>query len=127
MRIVLGLAVVAATVSTMAHASDVRRSTLPDNLLGTWAATAQACSGSDQSKIVVSSNTYIRGDARCEISWVTVTAAPSGANYSARSRCIDQPTGKAYPPSNLLFRPIDSGRISVGTAIGSLTPYQRCP
>lgn len=127
MRITAIVVIAAAAVSAIANASDVRRSALPESLQGTWALSAEACAKSDESKLVVSAKKYTRGDAACEISWVTVTAAPNGSNYSAHSRCIDQPTGKAYPPSNLVFRPIDSDHISVGTAIGKLTPYQRCP
>ena len=127
MRVLLSLAVVAAAMSTMADASDVRLSALPDSLHGTWGTSRQACGGSDGSKIVISGNTYSRADAKCEIFWVTVTAAPKGANYSARARCVEQSTGKAYPPSNLMFRPGDSDHISVGTVMGSLTLYQRCP
>jgi hypothetical protein len=127
MRITAILIIAAAAMSTIANASDVRRSALPDSLQGTWAPSAEACGKSDQTKLVIATKKYTRGDAACDIFWVTVTAAPNGSNYSAHARCIDQSTGKAYPPSNLLFRPTDSDHISVGAAIGKLTPYQRCP
>lgn len=127
MRVTPILAVVAVALSTIANASDVRRSALPESLQGTWAPITQACGGSDEAKIVISTRTYSRANAACEIFWVTVTAAPKGASYAARSRCIDQPTGKAFPPSNLIFRPRDNDHISVGSTIGNLTPYRRCP
>ena len=127
MRVTPIVAVVAVALSTIANASDVRRSALPEGLQGTWAPTAEACGGSDESKIVISTKTYARANAACEIFWVTVTAAPKGPNYAARSRCIDQPTGKAYPPSNLMFRPTDNDHILVGSTVGNLAPYQRCP
>ena len=117
---------VAVTVSTVADASDVRRSALPPSLQGTWAASAQACDGPDDGKIVVSAKSYVRAGAKCDIFWITVTAAPKGANYSAHGRCVDQATGKAAPPTNLLFRASDGDHISVGSAIGSLAPQQRC-
>lgn len=120
------LAVAAATVATVASASDVRLGSLPQGLHGTWASTAQACEGGDDGKIVVSGKTYLRAGAKCEVFWVTVTAAPKGANYSAHARCVDQATGKAYPPTNLMFRAIDGDHMSVGSAIGSLTSQEKC-
>ncbi len=127
MRVAPVLAVAALTLATIAHASDVRRGALPESLQGTWAPTAQACGGSDESKIVISAKKYTRANAVCEVFWVTVTAAPNGSNYSAHSRCVDQATGKAFPPSNLLFRSADNDHISVGSALGNLTLHQRCP
>ncbi len=121
------IAILGVIASTAAHGSVVRVTALPDGMHGTWAASADACSKSDEPKIVIAAKKYTRSDAACEVLWVTVTAAPNRPNYSARSRCVDQTTGKTSPPSALLFRLIDSDHIFIGSDEGSLQRYQRCP
>ena len=94
--------------STIAYASDVRRSELPKSVWGAWAPSADACGEASKSKINISAKKHSGVSLACEIDWVTVTATPKGPNYSTRSRCVDQATKKSMPPANLLICPIDS-------------------
>ena len=114
-------------VSTIANASDVRRSELPEIVWGTWASSVNACSGSDPSKIDIYAKKHSSEKLVCDIDWVTVTATPKGPNYSTRSRCVDRSTQEAVPPVNLLIRPIDGSHILLGQNEDSFRTYRRCP
>ena len=126
MRITSIFAIVAVIASTIANASVVRRSELPTLVQGTWAANKDACSGSDELKLILSPKKYTRATLACEIDEVAVTATSTGSNYSARSHCIDRSTGKENPPSYLIIHPTDNDHILIGSDDDNLTLYQRC-
>jgi hypothetical protein len=120
------LTVVVVLASSIANASDVRRSELPITLWGAWAPSADACGEASKSKIEISAKKHSGVSLACEIDWVTVTATPKGPNYSTRSRCVDQATKKSMPPANLLIRSIDNDHILLGLNENNFKTYQRC-
>jgi hypothetical protein len=126
MRTSIMLALAATMVAASVDASVVRRNTFPENLQGTWAPTAEACIGGD-GRVVVSAKQYTRADNACDLMWLTVTAAPNGANYSAQARCVEKTSGKASPPAALMFRPTDGNHLSIGMASGKTVVLQKCP
>ena len=52
-----------------AHAADeIRLSTFPNVMLGTWAETAQQCAAKDKSNVVIEPAKYGDGDGSCAVS-----------------------------------------------------------
>ena len=55
----------------VAHAADdIRLSTFPNGILGTWAETAQQCAAKDKSNVVIEPAKYGDGDGSCAVSWI---------------------------------------------------------
>jgi hypothetical protein len=107
MRIAPTLTIVAAmaALATAAAASDVRILSLPDNVHGAWAPSADACTASGEDRLDIAARTFSMPDQTCEIAWITVTAARDGPVYSARAMCTQARSGQKDPPSYLLVRP----------------------
>jgi hypothetical protein len=73
----------------VAHAADdeIRLSTFPNVILGTWAETAQQCAAKDKSNVVIEPATYGDGDGSCAVSWIVESEGSRGINYEVRVLC----------------------------------------
>ena len=66
----------------VAHAQDqIRLSTFPNVMLGTWAETTQQCAAKDKSNVVIEPAKYGDGDGSCEIRWIDQSEGSRGINY----------------------------------------------
>jgi len=126
MRIASLLVAVVAFTSHAALADIKRHASVPEALQGTWGAGSGGCKPDDKSVIVLAAKTYSGPNAKCSIDWLSETASPKGAIYSAHMRCSAPPAQKASI-SNLIIRPDATDQISVGADFTHLTAYQRCP
>jgi hypothetical protein len=128
MRCIAILASIALMAQHAALARVVRHSGLPQAYWGTWATDADKCGTGDKSAIVFSAKSYSGPGASCDIDYVSETAGAHGPIYSARLLCSDA-TGNAKNRSvlNVIIRPDDGDRISVGSTFDSLVAYRRCP
>jgi hypothetical protein len=118
--------VVLVAFTTSAALADIKRhASLPASLQGTWATGSDSCKPDNKSVIVLAAKTYTGANATCGIDWVSETAGPRGAIYSAHMRCPGAPAQKA-PASNLIIRADSTDQISVGADFSHLTAYQRC-
>jgi hypothetical protein len=72
-----------------AHAAEdeIRRSTFPNVVLGTWAETAQQCAAKDKSNVVIEPAKYGDGDGSCAVSSIVESQGSSGINYAVRALC----------------------------------------
>jgi len=71
----------------VAHAADeIRLSTFPNVMLGTWAETAQQCAAKDKSNVVIEPARYGDGDGSCEVRWIDQSEGSRGINYAVRFR-----------------------------------------
>ena len=124
-RIAVALIIVLAPCA--ARADIKRHSAIPDGYLGTWTAANGACEDSAKAAVVLSAKGYVSSSANCTVDFVSETASPHGAVYSARLQCSD-PAGKAKAKSirNVIIRPDGADRISMGSSFDGLTSYQRC-
>jgi hypothetical protein len=115
---------------TDALASDVRILQLPDSVIGTWAPSADDCSGSGRDAINISAKRHSTADATCEISWVTVTPSRDGPVYSARSICAKTKGGGGEPASYLVVTPRPDNkllmRLPSANPDGELVTYRKC-
>jgi hypothetical protein len=125
MRIAIPLAILIAISSQAAIADIKRHASVPEALQGSWATSADACKSADKSGVALAAKTYAGPAGNCTVMWVSETAGPRGAIYSARLRCSNGGTQQSSE-SNLVIRPDDANQISVGPDFSSLKTYQRC-
>jgi len=80
----------------VAHADNIRLSTFPSGMLGTWAETAQQCAAKDKSNVVIEPAKYGDGDGSCAVSWIDQSEGSRGINYEVRALC----TSASLPEKN---------------------------
>jgi hypothetical protein len=121
------LALCAALTAHSAAAHVVRHGSVPEAYRGTWAPTSATCKDADKAAIVLSAKTYVGPAGSCVVDYVSETAGPKGPIFSARLQCSG-PAGQAQKKTivNLVIRPDEVDRISVGPGFESLKAYQRC-
>jgi hypothetical protein len=120
----------------VAHAADeIRLSTFPNVMLGTWAETAQQCAAKDKSNVVIEPARYGDGDGSCEVRWIDQSEGSRGINYAVRALCASASLPKKTQTVNIIVRTLGPdraamGRIylrSAGSVFDDLKSYQRCP
>ncbi|MFZ2079155.1 MAG: hypothetical protein WAV38_21400 [Xanthobacteraceae bacterium] len=120
----------------VAHAADeIRHSTFPNVMLGTWAETAQQCAAKDKSNVVIEPAKYGDGDGSCAVSWIVESKGSSGINYAVRALCTSASRPEKTQTVNIIVRTLGPdraamGRIylrSAGSVFDDLKRYQRCP
>lgn len=123
--LVAALVIVAPIASRPAIAHVKRIATLPDSLVGAWVPSADACKDADKLAVVLSANSYKTSQASCDFMEISETPGPNGPIYSVRSSCT-QPGQTNSTQSNLILRPEDSNRISIGPDFETLKLHQKC-
>ena len=121
----------------VAHAADdeIRRSTFPNGVLGTWAETAQQCAAKDKSNVVIEPAKYGDGDGSCAVSSIIETEGSSGINYAVQALCTSASLPEKTQTVNIIVRTLgpdraQMGRVymhSAGSVFDDLKTYRRCP
>ena len=121
----------------VAHAAEdeIRHSTFPKVILGTWAETAQQCAAKDNSNVVIEPATYGDGDGSCAVNSIVETKGSRGINYAVQALCTSASLPEKTQTVNIIVRTLGSdraemGRIylhSSGSVFDDLKKYQRCP
>jgi hypothetical protein len=127
MRRIVVLAALAALAPQAAAAHVVRHGEMPQAYRGTWAPGTGPCKDGDAAAIVLTAKTYAGPAGSCTIEYVSETATPRGAMFSARLRCSGA-GGQAHKAAaaNLIIRPAGADRISAGPTFDKLTTHRRC-
>jgi hypothetical protein len=126
MRKLFVSAVVAALTPQMANAHVVRHNSIPEVYWGTWSTGEGACSDGDKAAIVLAAKTYVGPSGSCAVDYVSETASPKGAIFSARLLCPRQGAPAKKTVVNLMFRSDGTDQVSFGPAFASLKAYRRC-
>lgn len=126
-RIVGVISAISALTSQAAFGDEIRRTAFASALLGTWAQSTELCEAKDTSNIVISETKYSDSDKNCSVQVIVETVGTLGPNYSVRALCADQSAPSKTSIANLIIRPQNNDRISVGKAFDALKSYQRCP
>ncbi len=116
-------------------ADEIRLTTFPNVMLGTWAETTQQCAAKDKSNVVIEPAKYGDGDGSCEVRWIDQSAGSRGINYAVRALCTSASLPKKTQTANIIVRTVGSdraemGRIylrSAGSVFDDLKTYLRCP
>ena len=113
----------------VAHAADdeIRGSTFPNGVLGTWAETAQQCAAKDKSNVVIEPAKYGDGDGSCAVSWIDQSEGSRGINYEVRALCTSASLPAKTQTVNIIVRTLGPDRAAMGHSFEDLKNYQRCP
>jgi hypothetical protein len=107
-------------LTTAASADVVRRHSVPERFRGRWL-------GTNGSVMELTARSYVSREANCTVDWVSKIAGARGSTYSASLQCTNaaERTGRRVS-SNLIIRPIDTGRIAAGPEFTRLINFRRC-
>jgi hypothetical protein len=118
---------ISALLSRAASADEIRHTTFPAALLGTWGETAQQCTDKDKSNIAIEPAQYGDANGSCAVRWIVETAGSHGPNYAVHAQCTSASQPAKAQTVNIIIRPETSGRATMGRSFDSLKSYQRCP
>jgi hypothetical protein len=118
---------VSALLAQRAGADEVRHTTFPGVLIGTRAPSAELCAAKDKSNISVAADGYSTADGKCSVGWIVETAGSRGPNFAVHARCEGDAQNARADVVNMILRPEDGGKISIGKSFTDLKPYVRCP
>ena len=106
---------------------EVRHSTFPTALIGSWAETTEHCASKDKSNISIESVKYGDASGTCAVLRIVETPASQGANYAVHARCTSEKDQAKTQTVNIIIRSQGDDRASIGRSFQALKPYQRCP
>jgi hypothetical protein len=111
----------------VAHADQIRHTTFPNVMLGTWAETAEKCVAKDKNNIVIQPSKYRDGGGDCAVRQIVETAGPAGINYAVHSLCTSASLPERTQLKDIIVRPLGPDRAAMGRSVEDLKDYQRCP
>ncbi len=120
----------------VAHAAgEIRHSTFPNVMLGTWAETAKQCAAKDKSNVVIEPAKYGDGDGSCAVTSIVETQASQGINYAVRALCTSALLPEKSQTVNIVVRTLGPDRAAMGriylrsteSVFDNLKTYLRCP
>jgi hypothetical protein len=111
----------------VAHADEIRHTTFPNVMLGTWAETTEQCAAKDKTNIVIQSAKYRDGGGDCAVRWIVETAGSDGVNYAVHSLCVSASLPEKTQTKDIIVRPLGPDRAAMGRTFEDLKNYQRCP
>src|SRR5271154_6326563 len=110
-----------------AGADEVRHTTFPSVLVGTWAPNAELCAAKDKSSITIAADGYSTAEGKCNVRWIVETAGSLGPNYAVHAQCEADEQPAKVDVVNMILRPEAGDRVSIGKSFTDLKPYLRCP
>src|ERR1700722_5280727 len=119
--------VVSALLAQRAGADEVRHTTFPSVLVGTWASSAELCAAKDKSNIAIAADGYSTADGKCSVRWIVETPGSLGPNYAVHAQCEADGQPAKADVVNMILRPEAGDKVSIGTSFTDLKPYLRCP
>jgi hypothetical protein len=125
--IFLAIMALSALPPQRAGADEVRHTTFPSVLVGTWAPSAELCAAKDKSNITIASDGYSTADGKCSVGWIVETAGSLGPNYAVHAQCEGNRQAARADVVNMILRPEGGDRVSIGKSFTDLKPYLRCP
>jgi hypothetical protein len=125
--IFLAILAVSTLPSQRAGADEVRHTTFPSVLVGTWAPSAELCAAKDKSNIAIAADGYSTANGKCSVRWIVETAGSLGLNYAVHAQCEADGQPAKADVINMILRPEGGDKVSIGTSFTDLKPYLRCP
>ena len=95
----------------------VRRSSIPEPLLGKWEADGDDCNS--KMELVIAATKYVNVGMECTIRAISETAGQRGTFYSARAQC-------PASTKTLIIMPKDTTHIVAGSDFSKLRTLQKC-
>jgi hypothetical protein len=122
-RIAGVVAAISAGAIQVADADEIRHTTFPAPLIGSWAQSVDLCAKDDKSNFAITPSGYTGPDGSCAVEIIVETAAAEGANYSVRGNCKAMPQDQPHVVNRLK----GADGMMAGSSFEDLKPYQRCP
>jgi hypothetical protein len=127
-RISVLVIVASAFLSQAAAGDEIRHTTFPTAIIGTWALSAEQCAARDKSNILIEAAKYGDASGSCDVRWIVETAGSQGRpNYAVHAVCTNASNPAETQVVNIIIRPHDNDRASMGRSFEDLKTYQRCP
>ena len=95
----------------------VRRSSIPEPLVGRWVADGDNCDS--KTELVITATKYVDAGTECTIRAISETAGQRGTFYSARAQC-------PASTKTLIIMPKDTTHIVAGSDFSKLRTLQKC-
>jgi formate dehydrogenase maturation protein FdhE len=125
-RTAFAISIISAALLQTVSADEIRHTTFPNALLGTWAETAQQCAAKDKSNIVIEAATYGDASGSCAVRWIVETAGSQGANYAVHALCASASQPTKTQLVNIIIRPQGADTAAMGRSFAELKTYRRC-
>jgi hypothetical protein len=126
-RLLFLIPALSASLISAAAADEVRQTSFPSAMIGTWAEQADQCGKDDKSNVVIAANKYGDGSGSCDVKWIVQTAAARGTNYAVHAICTSASEKSKTQTVNIIVRPSGDGNAIMGRSFDTLKVYQRCP
>jgi hypothetical protein len=110
----------------VAAADEIRHTTFPSSLTGSWAQSADLCTKNDKSNFAITPSSYTGPDGSCAVEIIVETAGAEGPNYSVRGSCKATPQDQPHVV-NVIMRMRGTTGMLAGSSFEDLKPYQHCP
>src|SRR6202162_6529547 len=107
-------AILAMSAPQRAGADEVRHTTFPSVLIGTWAPNAVLCAAKDKSSITIAANGYSTADGKCSVGWIVETAGSRGPNYAVHAQCQGDAQNAGADGVNIILRPEGRDQVVIG-------------
>ena len=117
MRTGLLLAVFVIVMLQATLADIVRRSAIPEPLVGRWVADGDNCDS--KAELVIAATKYVDAGTECTIRAISETAGERGTFYSTRAQC-------PATTKTLIILPKDATHIVAGSDFSKLRTLQKC-
>jgi hypothetical protein len=124
---IAGLIMLSGLFVQAAHGDEIRHASFPNVMLGTWAETLEQCAAKDKSNVVIEPTRYGDGAGSCAVRWIVQTPGSHGTNYAVHALCTSASLPEKTQIVNIIVRPLDQDRASMGRSFEDLKNYLRCP
>ena len=126
-RVIALVIATSALLSQAAAGDEIRHTTFPSAMIGTWAQTAGQCTAKDKSNVLIEPAKYGDASGSCAVRWVVETAGSHGPNYAVHALCTSAADPNKSQVVNIIIRPLGNSRASMGRSFEDLKTYQHCP
>jgi hypothetical protein len=110
-----------------AGADEIRHTSFPSALLGTWAQTVEQCTAKDKSNVLIEPAKYGDGSGSCAVRWIVQTTGSRGTNYAVHAFCTSASQPAKTQITNIIIRRQDDGGAMMGRSFDDLKAYRHCP
>jgi hypothetical protein len=114
-------------LSRVAAGDEIRHTTFPSAMIGTWGQTAEQCTAKDKSNVLIEAAKYGDAAGSCAVRWIVETAGSRGTNYAVHALCTSASDSSKTQIVDIIIRPQSKDHASMGRSFEDLKTYQRCP
>lgn len=115
--------VISAVLSQSAAGDEIRHTTFPAAMTGSWAQAAERCAARDGSNILIAPSRYGDASGSCAVRWIVETAGSRGPNYALHELCTSPSNPTKTHAVNIIIGPQGGGRAAMGRSFKDLKTH----